>query len=62
MEGLYREILLFQNGLRLLSEELRERGCLLGDTSERQGMGPAAGGLVAGGQDGTAPAGQSGLQ
>ena len=62
MEGLYLEILLFQNGLRFLSEELSDEGGLLGDTSEWQGMGPAAGGLVAGGQVGTAPAGQSGLQ
>ena len=38
------------------------RGCRLGDTSEWEGMRPAAGGLVAGGQDGAAPAGQSGLQ
>ena len=38
------------------------RGCLLGDTSEWEGIGPADGGLVAGGQEGTAPAGQSGLQ
>ena len=62
MEGVYLEILLFQNGLRFLSEELSDEGGLLGDTSGWQWMGPAAGGLVAGGQDGTAPAGQSGLQ
>ena len=34
MEGLYLEILLFQNGLRFLSEELSDEGGLLGDTSE----------------------------
>ena len=59
MKGLYWEVLLFQNGLNLRLSSEWVRVCL-GDVSDRS-CDQAAGGLVALGQDGTAPSGQCGL-